>query len=594
MPNLEIEKPCDKKVNNCDPAKDAFKKLHAEYERSRDAGADSKDKHDIKIKSADDKHEQEWTVVVDLTANKYFQPQDPNGKVTEIGAADKIKRLKEMAAETKNKPVTMIVQWANNGEPHLQRDGEIKLGDGDKNAPAQLERYRIKNGEIEQLPSPKDKGFSQNLAELADAAMKENPSRRVALFLNADGGGNVGFRGADGTATLDDVTRKLKNSLQKNNRDKFDIVDYDCCLMAQDGSVKKTAEITDSLVASAETERCVKGADGQNLTASMRELLKNPGMSGSEFARQIVEQAKNGANDLPPRDKSGKASEFESGTNTLAAFDLTQEKALADKVDKFGTELSAACQDPATRAAIDSIIKKIGKYCDDKGAPDADLYQNRDVKLFAEEVIKAAQNKSDSNNPVIKDETHKLQNSAEELLRSLSDVTLDKRGRDVENGPLAYDKAGCLSVFLPEKGFYDKEQAVKDRLDTMNHMIESSYKRGIDSHDPEMFDACARGLVCMGLGDFRGMFKDGAMSTESQEFWKTVDKMSQAQTHEQFVGGMEAVRKAMNNLRSRAEFDAALTKEANRLEKAHRDRWKEQANLNEPGWNQFVETLIHG
>ena len=59
-----------------------------------------------------------------------------------------------------------------------------------------------------------------------------------------------------------------------------------------------------------------------------------------------------------------------------------------------------------------------------------------------------------------------------------------------------------------------------------------------------------------------------------------------------FVAGMEAVKKAMQTLRDRAEFDAALTKEANRLEIAHRERWRQQAASNEPGWNQFVETLI--
>ena len=560
----------------------AQNKLQREYEVERDKKAAS---------TSADRPKQEWTVIVDLTANKYLRDHTQDGKgngILSIGAVEKNQKIKELAAQTRGKPITFVVQWANNGEPHSKRGSEIVLGNGDKNAPPKLERYRISNGQVEKLPAPSDKGFAQNLADLTEAAIKDNPSSKVGVMLNADGGGNAGLRGADGSASLADVTDKLKEALSRTDHKKLDVLDYDCCLMAQDGSIKKTADVANNLVATAETEQCTSWADGQNLPEALRGLIDHPELSGGDFAKMIVEQAKNGANDAPvSTGKDGKPRDFDSGANILASFDLTKNSNFNHDLNSFGTALSGAARDSTSRDAIADITREIGKYCQEKSDPNSDVYQNRDLKLFAEKIVEAVNQKK------IRDDDDQLKTSAEQVLHSLDDMTTDLHGRQVDNASIEYQKAGGVSVFLPEKGFYDKNQAIKDRLQIMDEMINESVKLANQSKTKAEYDSCALGVTMSGVNNFKQMFDNGNKSVESEQFWKSVTKLMSAQTHEECVKGLNKLQSSWKQLLQRTEFDAALMNEAQRIDKMHQERWKAEASSNEPGWNQFVETMMH-
>ncbi len=258
---------------------------------SSDKGAgkqDDKQKDSTEKSNDSTKKPNEWTVVVDLTATKnmaHVDGPDAKPQIESKGAPEKYKKLQELAAESANKPVTFVVQMATHGEPHLLPNGQLVEGDGNKNEPSQLTRYRIKDGKIEQLPAPKDEGFAKNLENLTRSAIEENPSKKVALMLNADGGGNIGFQGDDGRASLDDVTGALKNALKGTDHQKLDLIDYDCCMMAQNGALNKNSEIANNAVASAETERVNSKIDGQNTPAQLKALLANPEISGADFCQ---------------------------------------------------------------------------------------------------------------------------------------------------------------------------------------------------------------------------------------------------------------------------------------------------------------------
>ncbi len=213
---------------------------------------------------------------------------------------------------------------------------------------------------------------------------------------------------------------------------------------------------------------------------------------------------------MPPVPQKGeKTSIFDTGTSTLAAFDLTKIGNLSASTDKFGTALDNACQQsPETKKAIQDIIHSMGSYASD-GTPDSDNYQLRDLKLFAQNVlggIKSGTIKDDSQGD--------LANSAREVIQNQEAATIDKSGRDATNAKVPYGKGGDMSAFLPDVSFYDSKQAVHNRLDSMGSMVDTLMKYPDLKNNPDGWDADARG-VFMELCNYQGMFKNGG--TQSKE-----------------------------------------------------------------------------
>jgi hypothetical protein len=319
----------------------------------------------------------------------------------------------------------------------------------------------------------------------------------------------------------------------------------------------------------------------------LKSLLKNPEMSGADFAKEIVEEAKNGSNDAADAAKGDKQSIYDSGTNTLAAFDLTKTNDLSASMDKFGRALDQACsQDPENKKGIQTIIHNMGSYGDDK-SPDSDNYQLRDLSLFAQNVlsgIKTGTVKDDAQND--------LANAANEVLQNQEKVTIDKRGRDTYNSSVPYDKAGDMSLFLPDVGFYDSKQAVNNRLNSMAGMVNKVLQDPDLKGNPEEWDSEALGMVFGSLGNYRGMFKNGGTeSNESQDFLKDLSELRQARTHDDRVKLLEDMQKTVANLQKQPEFDGALQKEQNRIATKHSQYWQMEAANDEKGWNEFVDML---
>ncbi len=130
----------------------------------------------------------EWTVVVNLTDN-LVPKTDGEGTYTP-GAENKAEQLKQLAASTTDKPLTIIVQ-------EVERNPNVPSGDDSKQSGCILKRYAIHGGKITELGVLPSKGCTQDLSDLLKYATQSSPSEKIAL-INQSHGFAQGVGGATG------------------------------------------------------------------------------------------------------------------------------------------------------------------------------------------------------------------------------------------------------------------------------------------------------------------------------------------------------------------------------------------------------------
>lgn len=256
---------------------------------------------------------QEWTIAMYIATD--FG--------SECTIEKRTKKLQELAEGTKGKPVTIVVQTAAKN-----KDGTYDV-----------ERFALKNGAIVKLESPgKTKGYAQDVEDLLKFTTKKYESKNLCLTLDSHGSGNGGLHGDVGDMSLADLNKAVKNGLKGTGHEKLDLLQFDACLMAQNGVLESTCDITKHIVASAEPEGTGAGAanaDNRQLT----ELLKKPKMTAGELADIFVAQSK----DNP---------DFK----TLAHFDMEKYQKFRKSLDTFGEKLAKQC-------ANANNLKTIRKIC---------------------------------------------------------------------------------------------------------------------------------------------------------------------------------------------------------------------------------------
>ncbi|MBY0551257.1 MAG: hypothetical protein K2W95_28510 [Candidatus Obscuribacterales bacterium] len=262
---------------------------------------------------------QEWTIAM------YIATDFGN----ECTIEKRTKKLQELAEGTKGKPVTIVVQTA------------IKNKDGTYD----VERFALKNGAIVKLESPgKTKGYAQDVEDLLKFTTKKYESKNLCLTLDSHGSGNGGLHGDVGDMSLADLNKAVKNGLKGTRHEKLDLLQFDACLMAQNGVLESTCDITKHIVASAEPEGTGAGAasaDNKQLT----ELLKKPKITASELADIFVAQSK----DNP---------DFK----TLAHFDMEKYQKFRKSLDTFGEKLAKQCAKPDNLKTIRKICSETFVY----------------------------------------------------------------------------------------------------------------------------------------------------------------------------------------------------------------------------------------
>jgi hypothetical protein len=341
---------------------------------------------DVAHKSPDAaaKPQQDWTVIVDLGI--LFDSKGPHGN---LGAQDKLERLKELKEMTKGRPVTIVVRA-------LQApDGADKLTDISKsNDPYRLTRMVLKDGqEIDTFEGP-SKGAAEDLKGIIQLAVKENPSNKIALDFNLHGLGDQGFAGGmeerqsrvNGRFTPQQLAQIIHDGLAGSGHDKADVVVADSCLASQVGVLNSMSPVAQNVVLSELSEHVIGGAynpnvDGQNMNSWLSQLIDNPSMNGSELAKAIVHQADAGANTAMLNGRL-----VGDGTETLAAFDLEHGlKQFDQRLNALGAQLCVALQDPRNILAIETAVDALPDLGEDKAIGSAELpstMAKRDLDTF--------------------------------------------------------------------------------------------------------------------------------------------------------------------------------------------------------------------
>lgn len=267
-----------------------------------------------------DKRKQDWVIAMNLACD--FGNDCTIEKRTQ--------KLQELAADTKGKPVTIVVQYAVEDTA-----GKFKL-----------ERFALNDGKVVKLQSPgQSGGYAADVEQLLRFTNQNYLTTNLGLILDSHGTGNGGMQGDVGNLSLtelrDSVTRALKNS----GHDKLDLLQFNACLMAQNGVLESTQGIARHIVASAEPEGT--GAQGRDFDNKIfTDLLKNPAMSASELADLAIRHARDNAQDFP----------------TLAHFNMDKYGKFRESLDSFGEQMAKLCEDPAQLEVIKGIISETFSY----------------------------------------------------------------------------------------------------------------------------------------------------------------------------------------------------------------------------------------
>ena len=208
--------------------------------------------------------------VKDVTVHRYVIGAD-----LEHGAGFATYNLKQIIDATKgNDNIKFIIEAGGSGRWIQEEIKDKSVG-----------RYMIKNGEvslIEEMDSKTCMSEPKVLEEFLTWANKEYPSERPMLIFWDHGGGLAGY-GYDTLNKRDDGKKilsvpEMAGALKKSGA-KYDVIDFDACLMQTIEVAHALEPYTDYLLASEETEP----GSGQYYTEAFKALAKNPTMSTVEF-----------------------------------------------------------------------------------------------------------------------------------------------------------------------------------------------------------------------------------------------------------------------------------------------------------------------
>lgn len=446
-----------------------------------------------------------WTFAINYTTDF------GDGQGVESG----LKMLNAFTAKTKGKDVTIVAQAAiaKSEEDKKEDVDEFKSPEDNPASKYRLERYVIKDGEIRQISKLDSKGYARDLEDLLNYAGKKHPGKRMGLVIDSHGMGNEGLSGDTGDVTVAEFVKAVKDGLKAGGKEKLDLIDFDCCLMAQHGAVTQIKQVTDHIVASAETEGIY---NAQNYLLPIERVLEKPDTDGLSVARDIVTQTHK---DMEQGKKEGK----EPQVDTLSHLVMKHHAEFKKSLDSFGDELCEAIKDPEKRELIEKAIDASIKYGSDGGLL-ALLFGERakhrtDLKDFTERILAVIDNGE------LADPERKLKRSAQELMNSRSRLVDSYHGNDI------YGKAGGLSVFLP-----------------------SRHLRNIDN---EAKLATAAGRLCK-MTDGKNFETVNGDEKARQEFIQKVNREISATRPHLFFFGVRNVDKELNSLQAAIdEFAAA-------------------------------------
>lgn len=342
----------------------------------------------------------EWTVVLDMTTD-FDQNKD--------GTFNRVNDLTAFAERTKGNNLAIVVQAAYR-DPRT-----VPLGVA-YTPTFRLERHLIRDGKITKVAEGKSQGYGPDLEELLLYAGKHTPANKMALIMDSHGVGNEGLEGDTGKLSMDDFVKIVHNGLKPSGKEKFDLIDFDACLMAQNGALSRMGKIADHVVASAETEP----SKGISLIPPLEELLKKPETSGQMLGRRLIAEARTQAIEFEER-------KDQAPLRTVASFDMRKYDEFGKSLDEFGDKLTALINDPVLKETVIKIIDSTIRY----GSNDFEDGNKADLKDFAQRIILAV---DDGRLP---DDDRSLKRTAYSVQQTLGDFVDSFYGHKTTNAPVA-------------------------------------------------------------------------------------------------------------------------------------------------------------
>jgi hypothetical protein len=379
----------------------------------------------------------EWITAVNLTTD--FSLGDNMD-----GVKKRMKQLSDFAEKTKGTSVALVVQAAfPDGNGNAAGDSTTK----DPKATYHLDRYFISDGTIQKIGSVPSAGYAKDLESLLTLTCKNYNCTKLALIVDSHGQGNEGLSGDTGKVTLKEFQQTLANGLKNRTDSKIDVLNFDCCLMAQDGMVRMVSPHAKEIVAS--TSKIM--TDGQNLVRTLEHLAKNPKIGPSDLADSFVTTARLEAAGPKEQDRW-------TAVRTLAHFKTDNYTEFQKELDKFGDQLCKALDSKEARKSIGAVIDSTRRYNDwGDSAGEWDTGNTADIKDFLRRTGKALEKGE------IKDSDGQLKQALDATNAKFNALVVSYFGDYHQND---FDKCGGLSTYLPKPSIRDHESGGRQRTET--------------------------------------------------------------------------------------------------------------------------------
>lgn len=228
-------------------------------------------------------------------------------------------------------------------------------GDGDW---SDTRRFLIaQDGNLGHIASPviesigeADMGDPQTLVEFATWAIQNYPAKKYALILSDHGGGWTGGftdkSAPNSGLSIPDMITALEQIRQNTGIDKFELIGFDACLMAQIEVFGSLYPYSNYLVAS---EEIIPGY-GWSYAAWMRQVADNPAMDGSEFAKAIVSTYVVGDSYFAELRATQEDIDLEEAVTTLSGVESARIPEVIDAMNQFVNAMAAVDQTKVAQA----------------------------------------------------------------------------------------------------------------------------------------------------------------------------------------------------------------------------------------------------
>jgi hypothetical protein len=518
---------------------------------------------------------QQWTVAIDLTTSI----TDQNG--TKVAGADsQWKQLQQLASETANKPITMVVSvdelpsTSSDSQPGQKSpSGDAKQGASPGQPADTVSEYIVRNGQIKLVESGQSQGVAADLKKLLTTATKLAPADHLALILQSHGtGGALGIASDDGSsASLTDLTSTIQSALKGSGHDHLDVLDFDACLMGSASTLHAVSSVADHIVASSEEENAANDGkyDAQDLSKVMSDLLRTPSMTPSQLSDDFIHDADLGYNGKPEL-STDDINHLHAGTDTLAAFDMSKYPQFQGQLNSFGQALDQALKSsPQNKAAIIAAIDQTQSL--PLRVPSATT-DARDLLQFTESIQTAVKTGQ------ISDPDGKLAAAAAGMLAAQKAMTSSFHHTDTSD----YANMGGLSVDLPPVSGSDIHERAQDQTD-VERLISATAHDSFSLQGAQ--DAGLQQLVASLPAELKN---DHVNASESSAVDRAMAAAEKATTPEAFDEAIKSLHVAAEQLAQNPGIEAEVATYENRI----REYSQPQASSDGgPSWNGFIADL---